>query len=152
MIEGVHFRSCTPSLVLYLCLYTQRITLQFLNHIADLVELACDTDALRTVRLTLMTADAMVWLTFTRYNPIERDQILTTMTAIFRIAYSHWQGAFILTLVIMDEDGWYIDTIRTGHTIFAVITRNVLQTYDLLGDIPIQIALFFLCEWYKRTI
>ena len=91
MIEGVHFRSCTPSLVLYLCLYTQKIALQFFNHITDLMEFTSDTDVLRTMRLALMTADTMVWLTLTRYDPIQGYEILATMLAILLITCTHRQ-------------------------------------------------------------
>jgi hypothetical protein len=48
-------------------------------------------DALRTVGFALTTLDAMIWLSFTRHYPFQRNQILSTMIAVFRIAHTHWQ-------------------------------------------------------------
>ena len=50
-----------------------------------------NADILRTMGFTLVTADAVIWLTLTRHYSIKRNQILTTMLAIFGIANTHWQ-------------------------------------------------------------
>jgi hypothetical protein len=47
-------------------------------------------NALRAMRLTLATLDAMIGLAIARHYPIERNKILATMLAIFSIANAHW--------------------------------------------------------------
>jgi hypothetical protein len=44
----------------------------------------------------------------------------------------------------MYEDGGDVDTVGTGHTVFTVVARDVFQTHNALGDILVQVALFFL--------
>lgn len=71
--------------------YSNRITLQLLNHLVDLTKFARDVDALWTMGFTLPTLNAMVWLAITGNNTIQRDEILATMLTIFLVANSRWQ-------------------------------------------------------------
>ena len=71
--------------------YSNRITLQLLNHLVDLTKFARDVDALWTRGFTLPTLNAMVWLAITGNNTIQRDEILATMLTIFLVANSRWQ-------------------------------------------------------------
>lgn len=71
--------------------YSNRITLQLLNHLVDLMKFARDVDALWTMGFTLPTLNAMVWLAITGNNTIQRDEILATMLTVFLVANARWQ-------------------------------------------------------------
>jgi hypothetical protein len=90
------------------------------------------------MRFALATLDAMIRLTVTWNNSIERDEILTTMLAIIAIPYSHRQRPLVLALVVVYKDGRDINAVRTRHAVFTVVARNILKAYNLLSDILIE--------------
>jgi hypothetical protein len=47
----------------------------------------------------------------------------------------------------MDENGWNIDAIGTGHAIFAVIAWYVFQTDNPFCHVVFQVLLFSLGKW-----
>ena len=52
----------------------------------------------------------------------------------------------------MNENSRDIDAIRTRHAILTVITGDILQTHNFLGNILVEIAHFLLRERLQWTI
>ena len=117
---------------------TKGIALQTLNQVVDLTKFTRDADALWTVGLTLATLNAVIWLTVARHDTIQRDEVLTAVLAVFRIACTVWQRTLVLTLIIMYEDGGDIDAVWTRHTILTVVTGDILQTHDALSNVLVE--------------
>ena len=92
-------------------------------------------DILRTVRCTLPTTDTVVCLTQFGHCSVQTYQVVSAQLIILLIHFLTRQRTLIFTLVIMYEDGGNVDAIRTGHTIFTVVTRYILQSYDALCHI-----------------
>ena len=104
------------------------------------------------MRLALSTLDAMAGLPKLGYGTVETNQIVAAQLQIFRIHHIGGQRTFILTLVVMHEDTWYVDTIWARHAVFAVVARNVLHGEQLAGNVVVEEPLLFLIERYERTI
>ena len=104
------------------------------------MEFTRDVDALRTMGFTLSTLDAMIRLTVTRHNSVQRDKILAAMLAILTVAHTHRQRSLVLTFIIMYEDGGYIDTVRTRHTIFTIVAWDILKSDNLLRHLIVEIS------------
>ena len=117
---------------------TKGIALQTLNQVVDLTKFTRDADALWTMGLTLATLNAVIWLTVARHDAIQRDEVLTAMLAVFRIACAVWQRTLVLTLIIMYEDGGDIDAVWTRHAILTVITGDILQAHNSFGDVLVE--------------
>ena len=104
------------------------------------------------MRFTLATLDAVVGLAHTWYGTIETNEIVAAQLLVFVIHLQAWQRAVVLTFIIMYEDGGDVDAVRTGHAVFAVVTRNILQTDDALSYILVQETLLFFCKGFQRTV
>jgi hypothetical protein len=63
------------------------MALQLFDEIADLMQLAGDADALRTMGLTLVAADAVVWLPLPGDDTVEAHKILPAVLAILRVTH-----------------------------------------------------------------
>jgi hypothetical protein len=109
-------------------------------------------NALRAMRLTLATLDAMIGLAIARHYPIERNKILATMFAIVCIACTRWQRTLVLALVVVYEDGWNINAIRTRHTVLTIVARDIFEANNLLSDVLIEESHLLFRKWLQRTI
>ena len=116
------------------------IFLQLLYHLVYLRQLAWYMDALRTVGLTLSTLYAVVGLTVAGHGTVQRYQVLAAVLTVFRVTYPNGQRAFVLAFIIMYEDGWNINTIRTRHAVLTIVAGDVFQTNNLLGNLLIKVA------------
>ena len=126
--------------------------LQILDKVADLVQFAGDANVLWTMGFALSAADAVVGLTQTRYGTVESDEVVATQFPILFIHLQTGQRAFVLTLIIMYKDSWNVNTIGTGHTVFAVIAGDGLETNDTLGHVFVQVGLLLFRQRLQRTI
>ena len=75
----------------------------------------------------------MVGLSIARYGAIKADEVLAAVFPIFRVANFMRQHSLVFTFVIVDENAWDIDAIGAGHAVFAVVARNILKSYNLMG-------------------
>ena len=107
---------------------------------------------MRTMRFTLATAYAVVGLTIAWHRAVKADEEVATMLAIVGVANSLWQETFVLALVVMNENARDVNAVRTRHTVFAVVARNITQSHNLLGDILMQIFHLYLGQRLQRTI
>jgi hypothetical protein len=92
------------------------------------------------VRLALATLDAVVRLTVTRHDAVQRDKILAAMLAILTVAHTHRQRSLVLTFIIMYEDGRDIDTVRTRHAILTIVAWDILKPDNLLSHLIVEIS------------
>ena len=84
-------------------------------------------NTLRTMRSALVTPDTMTGLAKFRDTAVVTDQIGTTCFPIIGILRTLRNISFVQTLVIVQQNTRYIQSIRTRHTVFAVITRNGIE-------------------------
>ena len=94
----------------------------------------------------------MVCLTQAGNGTVVAYQVVTTQRVVFVIQLHTRQRAFVLALVVVDEDGRDVDAVRAWHTVFTVVAGNVLQTYDALGNLTLQVILFLLAQGLQGTI
>ena len=94
----------------------------------------------------------MVGLAVAWHHAVERDEILPTVLAVFGVANAHRQRTFVLALVVVYEDGRYVDAVGARHTVLAVVAGDVLQADNLLGDVGIQVFHLFLSQRHQRTV
>ena len=74
------------------------------------------------------------------------------MLAILSVANAHRQRAFVLTFIIMYEDGWYVNAIGARHAVFAIVAGNILKAYYLLGYLLVEIAHLIIRQRNKWTV
>jgi hypothetical protein len=79
---------------------------------------------------------------------VQSNQVVTAQFGIFCINVLAWQCALVLTFIIMYEDGRYVDTVGAGHAVFAVVTGNVLKSYDAVSHFLMKIFLFLSAQRY----
>ena len=130
----------------------QRVLLQCLDIVTYFVKFAGYPDVLRTVGLTLATADTVVGLPQLGYGAVEADEILTAQSPVLLVAFVEWESAFVLAFVVMYEDGGNIDSVGARHTVFAVVARDVLKTYYPLCHLFVKIALLAVGKRSERTV
>lgn len=116
------------------------------------MQLAGNTNLLRTMRFALTTAYAVVSLTVAWHRAVKADEEVATMLAIIWVANGLWQETFVLALVVMNEDTRDVNAVRTRHTVFAVVAGYVLKTEDLVGNIGVQIIHLGIVERLQRTV
>ena len=104
-------------------------------------------DALWAVGFALSALYAVIGLAVACHHAVERYQVLAALPAVLGRACIHRQRAFVLTFIIMYEDGGNVYTIGTGHTVFAVVAGNILETYYFLCHFLVEIAHFFVGQW-----
>ena len=75
-----------------------------------------------------VASDAMVRLAQFRDTPVIAYQIGPTCLAVIFIQHTLRDIAFVQAFVVMEQDGRNIETIRTRHTIFAVVARDLFST------------------------
>ena len=93
----------------------------------------------------------MLRLTLLFNSSVKTDEILPALTPVFLGTGINRQGAFVLTFIIMYEDTRDVNTIRTGHAILAVITRNGLHLHYLLRN-AFKKSILFLRSRLQRTV
>ena len=116
------------------------------------MQLAGNTNLLRTMRFALATAYAVVGLTIAWHRAVKADEEVATMLTIVGVANSLWQETFVLALVVMNEDARDVNAVRTRHTVFAVVAGYVLKTEDLVGNVGVQIIHLGIVERLQRTV
>ena len=107
-------------------------------------------DILRTMRLTLAAAYAVVSLPHVRHCTVKTYQIITAQAEItlplLRALLSPGlfivirQGIIIAALVIVGEYTRYVNAIRTRHAVFTVVARYsvcLLYTSDAADDMQV---------------
>ena len=95
-------------------------------------------DVLRTMGFALSTLYAVVGLTVAGHGAVQRDEVLSALSAVLGVARVHRQRALVLTFIIMYEDGRNVNTVRTGHAVFAVVAGDILQSHDLMGYLVVE--------------
>ena len=93
----------------------------------------------------------MIWLTLARHHAVKSDEVLATVFPVLGILSVNGQRAFVLTFIIMNEDGWDINAVRTGHTVFAVVAGNGLHLDQMPGHL-VEEGGFFLADRLQRTV
>lgn len=84
-----------------------------------------DVDALRTVGRTLVAPDTVAGLAELRHAAVVTDKESAAGTAVVLLtAAGHIP--LVDALVVMQQDGGYVYSVRTRHTILAVVARDGL--------------------------
>lgn len=135
---------------------------QLLHILTDALHLLVYADILRTMRLTLAAAYTVVSLPHARYGTVKTYQVITAQaeitlpllrtllsTSLFIVI---WQGVVIAALVIVGEYPRYVNTVRTRHTVFAVVARYSVYLHQFLRHLRLQILHLPIRERCQRTV
>lgn len=85
-----------------------------------------DVDALRTVGRTLVAPDAVAGLAELRHAAVVTDKESAAGTAVVLVLTAAGHIPLVDTFVVMQQDGGYVYSVRTRHTILAVVARDGL--------------------------
>lgn len=135
---------------------------QLLHILTDALHLLVYADILRTMRLTLAAAYAVVSLPHARHGTVKAYQIITAQAEItlplLRTLLSPSlfivirQGIIIAALVIVREYTRYVNAIRTRHTVFTVIARYSVYLHQFLRHLRLQVLHLLIRERCQRTV
>ena len=105
------------------------------HKLIDALHLACDGDFLWTMRLALVTADAMAGLPLIGQLLVVAQEEGAAVASVFLgIGIAGGHVAFGDAVVVMREDGGDVQAIGTRHAVIAGSARHGLQLHKLLGD------------------
>lgn len=85
-----------------------------------------DVDALRTVGRTLVAPDTVAGLAELRHAAVVTDKESAAGTAVVLVLTAAGHIPLVDTFVVMQQDGGYVYSVRTRHTILAVVARDGL--------------------------
>ena len=91
--------------------------------------------------VALSAPDAMVGLAQLGHTTVITHQEGTASLAVVLVLTAFRHIAFIHTLVVMQQNGWYVYTIRTWHAILAIVARNGGILLYQLGRIEEELGL-----------
>ena len=83
-----------------------------------------DVDALRTVGRTLVAPDAVAGLAELRHAAVVTDKESAAGTPVVLVLTAAGHIPLVDTFVVMQQDGGYAYSVRTRHTILAVVARD----------------------------
>ena len=125
--------------------------LQLLHKLIDSCELLRDVDILRAMRITLSAVYAMISLTKRRNRAVVTDEVdATCLLVVLRLLALRYV-TLVHALVVMGEDAWDINTVRTRHTILAVVARYGRVADDKVCRLALKPVNLLLCQWFQRT-
>ena len=125
--------------------------LQLLHKLIDAGELLRDVDILRAMRIALTAVYAMVSLTKRRYGAVVADEVDATSLLIVLRLLALRHITLVHALVVVGEDAWDINTVRTRHTILAVVARYGRVADDKICRLALKPVNLLLCQWLQRT-
>ena len=129
----------------------QFILLQLLHKLIDSCELLRDVDILRTMWITLSAVDAMVCLTKRRNRAVVTDEVYPSSFLIVLCLLALRHITLVHTLVVVGKDSRNINTVRTRHTILAVVARYGRVADDKVCRLALKPVNLFLRQWFQRT-
>lgn len=114
-----------------------------------LLQFRRDVDALRTVRVALAATGAAVGLAETGNTAVIAYQEGAACLAVILVLAVLRHVALVDAAVVVQQDGWNIQSIGARHTVFAVVARHGGVLQHSLGGIFQQGKLLFR-TWNKR--
>ncbi len=106
---------------------------EFLDEAVDASQLAGNVDLLRAMRLASAAGYAVVCLTQARNRPVVTHEERLACLAVVLGLGAFGNIALIDTFIIMEQNAGNVEAVRTGHAVFAVITRNSRILADQFG-------------------
>ena len=129
----------------------KRVPSEFLDILADLVDLVRYVDFLRTVYAALVAAYASVCLTEFRNGSVVAYKICTTGLSVVLRFLALGYVAFIDAFVVVQEDGRDVDAVWARHAVFAVVAWNCRIFHHKIRCLFKEIKLV-LIQRYERGV
>ena len=132
-------------------LWLQIILLQLLHKLIDSCELLRDVDILRAMWITLSAVYAMISLTKRRNRAVVADEVYPAGLLVVLRFLALRYVTLVHALVVVGEDAWDVNTVRTRHTIFAIVARHGRVAHDKVCRFALKPVNLLLCQWFQRT-
>lgn len=129
----------------------QCVLLQFFDIPVDSMQLCGNVNALRAMRTTLVATYAMRSLPQFRDTSIVTDKKRPPRFPIILILRIYRHISFIKTFVVMQQNSRNINSIRTWHTIFAIVARHGVKLHHPVGH-PLKKSKLFFAQSFQRAI
>lgn len=102
----------------------KRVLFEFLYKIVNAPQFLWNAYILRAVRDALAAGDAVAGLAKLGHSAVVANEEGTScLTVVFGLL-ALWHISLVHALVVVHEDGWDVESIRTRHAVFAVVAGN----------------------------
>ena len=129
----------TPAMLLSFA--SRFFLLQIVHIVRDAVQFVWDVDALRAVRAALITSDAMVGLSQLRHAAVVAYEVSTTGTLVVFVLRVGDDVSLVEALIVVQQQCRDINSIRAGHTVFAVVAGDSVNLHHLGGGLLQEVEL-----------
>ena len=81
----------------------------------------------------LIASDAMAGLAEFRNAPVVTHQERAACFPVIGVLLAGSNVPFVQAFVVMQKDGWNVDTVRAGHAILAIVARDGIELHHQSG-------------------